>query len=276
MTPKSCAHMHTTSLGGISAKWPARAPKMKLIPGPRDPQGYSRISFSLSGRILKEYQNIVSAEQNYQDSQYRTVSKPFSSPQTIMYRSAIKKNQKKKITLPLDQTWMIRDRTSLKLNFISEWRFALCKLQCNKPNTNLLSVNASRILFTRCVGTSVILKALLFLRCYCESLLHIFIYHSFCFRCSAVCFGTFCTEGNAVGFKFYFDMRHSINFAKSHSVEVLATQMDVMWHSIRLKVSLSEMHKFDPFSPHSWSIPQELCIVIFWVACELLQFAATQ
>ena len=37
----------------------------------------------------------------------------------------------------------------------------------NKPNTNLLSVNANRRLFTRCVGTSVILKALLFICCYC-------------------------------------------------------------------------------------------------------------
>ena len=61
MTSKSCEHMRTTSLWGVAAKWPARAPKMKLIPGPRDPQGYSRISLSLSGRILKEYQNIVSA-----------------------------------------------------------------------------------------------------------------------------------------------------------------------------------------------------------------------
>ena len=34
---------------------------MKLILGPRDPQGYSGIGLSLSGRILKEYQNIVSA-----------------------------------------------------------------------------------------------------------------------------------------------------------------------------------------------------------------------
>ena len=37
------------------------APKTKLILCPRDPQGYSRISLSLSGRILKEYRNIVSA-----------------------------------------------------------------------------------------------------------------------------------------------------------------------------------------------------------------------
>ena len=51
----------TTSLWGVAAKWPTRALKMKLILCPRDPQEYSRISLSLSGRILKEYWNIVSA-----------------------------------------------------------------------------------------------------------------------------------------------------------------------------------------------------------------------
>ena len=40
-----------------------------------------------------------------------------------------------------------------------------------------------------------------------ESLLLIFVYRSFCFRYSAVCFGAFCIEGNAAGFKFRFDMR---------------------------------------------------------------------
>ena len=35
--------------------------RTKLILCLRDPQGYSRISLSLSGRILKEYRNIVSA-----------------------------------------------------------------------------------------------------------------------------------------------------------------------------------------------------------------------
>ena len=59
--PKSCDHMPTTSLWGVAAKWPTRAPKTKLILCPRDPQGYSHISLSLSGRILKEYRNIVSA-----------------------------------------------------------------------------------------------------------------------------------------------------------------------------------------------------------------------
>ena len=61
MTPKSRDHMSTTLLWGVAAKWPTRAPKTKLILCPRDPQGYSRISLSLSGRNLKEYRNIVSA-----------------------------------------------------------------------------------------------------------------------------------------------------------------------------------------------------------------------
>ena len=61
MTPKSRDHMPTTSLWGVAVKWPTRAPKTKLTLCPRDPQGYSLISLSLSGRILKEYRNIVSA-----------------------------------------------------------------------------------------------------------------------------------------------------------------------------------------------------------------------
>ena len=63
MTPKSRDHMPTTSLWGVAAKWPTRAPKTKLTLCPRDPQGYSRIGLSLSGWILKEYRNIVSASE---------------------------------------------------------------------------------------------------------------------------------------------------------------------------------------------------------------------
>ena len=55
MTPKSRDHMPTTSLWGVAAKWPTQAPKTKLILSLRNPQGYSRISLSLPGRILKEY-----------------------------------------------------------------------------------------------------------------------------------------------------------------------------------------------------------------------------
>ena len=54
-TPKSHDHMPITSLWGVAAKWPTRAPKMKLILCPRDPKGYNCISLSLPGRILKEY-----------------------------------------------------------------------------------------------------------------------------------------------------------------------------------------------------------------------------
>ena len=50
MTPKSRDHMPTTSLWGVAA---TRAPKTKLTLCPRDPQGYSRISLSLSGRKQK-------------------------------------------------------------------------------------------------------------------------------------------------------------------------------------------------------------------------------
>ena len=39
---------------GVAAKWSTRAPKTKLIFCPRDPQGYSRFSLSLPGRIFKE------------------------------------------------------------------------------------------------------------------------------------------------------------------------------------------------------------------------------
>ena len=61
MTPKSRDHMPATSLWGVAAKWPTGALKTTLILCPRDPQGFSRISLSLSARILKKYRNIVSA-----------------------------------------------------------------------------------------------------------------------------------------------------------------------------------------------------------------------
>ena len=51
------AYYRRHSQWGVAAalKWPTRAPKTKLILCPRDPQGYSRISLSLSGRILKDW-----------------------------------------------------------------------------------------------------------------------------------------------------------------------------------------------------------------------------
>ena len=54
--------MPATSLWGVAAKWPTRAPKTKLTLCLRDPQGYSCISLSMSGRILKGFRNIISFE----------------------------------------------------------------------------------------------------------------------------------------------------------------------------------------------------------------------
>ena len=48
--PNHMTILPTTSLWGVAAKWPTRAPKTKLILCLRDPQGYSRISLSLSGK----------------------------------------------------------------------------------------------------------------------------------------------------------------------------------------------------------------------------------
>ena len=64
MTPKSRDHMPTTSLWGVAAKWPTRAPKTKLIFCPGDSQGYSHISLSLSGRIFRVPEHRVSLEAN--------------------------------------------------------------------------------------------------------------------------------------------------------------------------------------------------------------------
>ena len=82
-----------------------------------------------------------------------------------------------------------------------------------------------------------------------------------------------------------------IKFTKSHSVKCSLHK----WVQLRrsIEVSSFELYKFDPFSPHSGSIPWKLvhsyvhmsCTHIYigylsafwvWVACELWQFAATQ
>ena len=56
--------------------------------------------------------------------------------------------------------------------------------------------------------------------------------------------------------------------------EVLATQMGVMRRS--KKVSSFELYKLNPFCLTAGGLRESLCIVIPWVVCELLQFAATQ
>ena len=104
-----------------------------------------------------------------------------------------------------------------------------------------------------------------------ESLLLIFVYRSFCFRCSAVCFGAFCTEGNAVGFKFRFDMRYSIKFAKSPSAKCSLHKW--AWWGAASKSAGLKCTNLVHFRLTAGLFRSSSCIVIFWVACELLQFA---
>ena len=106
-----------------------------------------------------------------------------------------------------------------------------------------------------------------------ESLLRIFVYRSFCFRCSAVWFGAFCTEGNTVGFKFRFDMWYSIRSAKSHSASARYTngRDEAQHQSARLKCTNLIHFRLTAGRFHGNS-----CIVMFRVACELLLLAATQ
>ena len=107
-----------------------------------------------------------------------------------------------------------------------------------------------------------------------ESLLCIFVYHLFCFRYSAVCFGAFCPEGNAVGFKFRFDMWYSIKFAKLDSTKCLLHKW--AWWSTASKSTCLKCTNLTHFHLTAGWFHGNWCIVMFWVACELLQFAATQ
>ena len=78
---------------------------------------------------------------------------------------------------------------------------------------------------------------------------------------------------------------HCVSFeAKPHAgfhgvceitlTEVLATQMGVMWRS--KEVSLFELYKLNPLSPHCGSIARELVYCYTWGRLRLLQLAATQ
>ena len=132
MTPKSCARVRTTSLWEVTVKWPARAPKMKLILGLSNPQRYSCIglNLSVSGRILKEYQNTVSAAELPELAIRTGKWAIFLTTDDHVPVSFLYCDESTEVsclinvfffvfffTLPLDQTWLIHDRTSVKLNF---------------------------------------------------------------------------------------------------------------------------------------------------------------
>ena len=232
----------------------------------------------------------------------------FSSPQMIIYWSAFciamsqlkcfiwSTKKKKCFTLPLHQTWLIHDRTSVKLNFtffcVPQQKLLLyipskvvstvtkssaCDdlfhVNCNVTNQTQTCFRSAQV--TDCLpGVWVLVlywrPFYFFFVVIVESLLCIFVYRSYCFRCSSVRFGDFCTEGNAVGFKFRFDMRYSIKFAKLHSAK--CSQHKWAWWGA-VKVSLFEMHKSDPFLPHSksilWELMHSYVLSCFWVVSSL-------
>ena len=61
---------------------------------PRDPQGYSRTSLSLSGRILKEYRNIVSASKQNQ-MRYSTGFAPIALTEVLAAQMGVMQRSKK-------------------------------------------------------------------------------------------------------------------------------------------------------------------------------------
>ena len=151
----------------------------------------------------------------------------------------------------------------------------LLYVNCNVTNQTQTCFQSTQVVH-RLPGVWVLLLVLYWRPIYfvvfiVESLLGIFIYCLFCFRCSAVCF-LHRRECCWLQIPLWYAVFNKV--CEIILSEVLATQMGVMRCSI--KVSSFEMHKFGPFSPHRWSIPRELVHSYVWVACELLQFAATQ
>ena len=104
-----------------------------------------------------------------QNCQYGLVSKPFSSPQMIIYQSAfcIAMSQLKCLvwsmfllllffTLPLDQTWLIHDGTLVKLNFtffsVPQWKLLYIT---SKVVSNVTKSSASDdLLYVNCNVTN--------------------------------------------------------------------------------------------------------------------------
>ena len=139
-------YMHTTSLWGVAAKWPARAPKMSWYLA--ESVWACQAGFWKSTRTSCQQQNW----------KYGLVSRPFSSPQVIMYWSAfcIVMGWLKCLvwlmfccffTLPLDQTWLINDRTSVKLNFkffcVPRYKLLLILYITSKVVSNVTKSSAS-------------------------------------------------------------------------------------------------------------------------------------
>ena len=187
-------------------------------------------------------------------------------------------------TLLLDQTRLIHDRSTVKLNFIFFFvlRYKLLLYVTSKVVSNVTKSSASDdLLHVNCNVTNrtqTCFQSMQIVDCLpgvwvlvlywrpfylfiviVESLLHIFIYRLFCFRCSAVCFGAFLHRRKCCWLQIPLWYAVFNKVSKISLSNVLATQMGM----IHFRLTSGWFHR-------SW------CIVMFWVAWELLQFAATQ
>ena len=88
MTPKSCAHMRSTSLWGVAAK--LRASSSAEAEADTLPERPTRIQPYQFESVRQDFESTRTAcqQQNCQNWKYGLVSKPFCSPQMIVYRSA--------------------------------------------------------------------------------------------------------------------------------------------------------------------------------------------
>ena len=109
MTPKSRDYMPTTSLCGVAAKWPARAPKTKPILCPRHPQGYSRTA--VYSRVRQDFERVPEHRVSFEANPMR-------------YSIGFAKSHSLKCSLH-KWAWCGAARKSARLNFINWIHFRL-------------------------------------------------------------------------------------------------------------------------------------------------------
>ena len=108
MTPKSRDHMPTTSLWGVAAKWPTRAPKTKLILCQRDP---ARIQLYQFEPVRQDFERVLEHRVSFEANPMR-------------YSMGFAKSQSLKCSLH-KWAWCGAARKSARLNCINLIHFRL-------------------------------------------------------------------------------------------------------------------------------------------------------
>ena len=201
-------------------------------------------------------------------------------------------------TLPLDHTWLIHDRTSVKLNFtffcVPRYKLLLyitskvvsdvtkssvsddlLHINCNVTNQTQICFRSMQVVDCLPVcGYSVIPKALLFLCCYCwKSASHIHL--------SFILFQVFCSLlWCFLHRRKYYWLQIPLWYAVFNKVcEIHSVKCSLYkwaWWGAASKSSHLKCTNLIHFHLTAGQFHRNSCIVMFWDACELLQFAATQ